>query len=105
MVHMVATLDEFKQTLSSNELVVVDFTASWCPPCQFIGPKFVELAGQTPAVTFIKVDVDENGDTASHVGISCMPTFMFYRGGQKVDELQGADLNTLKAKVAALQGK
>ena len=69
-----------------------------------IGPKFVSLSEDSAyeGVTFIKVDVDANAAAAEFVGIECMPTFMFYKGGQKVDELRGADLDTLKSKALAL---
>jgi thiol-disulfide isomerase/thioredoxin len=59
----VASSDEFKTILDSTEgLVVVDFSASWCMPCKLIAPVFDEMAkpdGDYPGVTFIKVDVDE----------------------------------------------
>ena len=43
-----------------RQLVVVDFTATWCGPCQRIGPKFVEMAGEFTDCVFVKVDVDQN---------------------------------------------
>jgi thioredoxin 1 len=46
-------------------------------------------------VTFVKVDVDEADDVAANEGISAMPTFKFYKGGQKIDEMMGADLAKL----------
>jgi len=64
-----------------------------------IGPKFEAMAAEFADVLFIKVDVDENAETAAAVGIQCMPTFMFYRDGEKVGEFSGADEAQLRAKV------
>uniref|UniRef100_A0A7S3MX70 Thioredoxin n=1 Tax=Strombidium inclinatum TaxID=197538 RepID=A0A7S3MX70_9SPIT len=103
MVKLIATKDEFDALLKTDKLVVVDFTASWCPPCQMIAPKFAELADQvTEKATLVKVDVDENADTAEECGISCMPTFQFYKGGEKVHEVQGADFEGVKSKINEL---
>ena len=104
MVKQLSTKDEFDAALKSDKLVVVDFTATWCPPCQMIGPKFVALAEELgDTVDLVKVDVDENADTSEACGISCMPTFQFYKGGAKVAEIQGADLEGVKAKIAELK--
>ncbi|PWA28850.1 hypothetical protein CCH79_00012874, partial [Gambusia affinis] len=78
---------EFENILSQagNKLVVVDFTATWCPPCQMIGPIFVKMA-EDPAnnnVIFLKVDVDDASDVSQKCGIRAMPTFQFYKNGQK----------------------
>ena len=102
MVQELKTLDEYKSTIA-NGLVVVDFTASWCPPCQRIKPIFEKFPEEYEGVTFVKVDVDENADTAGACGISCMPTFQFYKGGEKKAEIQGANIEALKAKVDELK--
>merc|ERR1712144_105176 len=88
---------------AGGKLVVVDFTATWCGPCQMIAPLFGELSEKNPDVVFVKVDVDENQETAAACGINCMPTFQFYKNGAKAFEMQGADPNQLTAKVAALK--
>ena len=49
------------------------------------------------------MDVDANNETAGACGISCMPTFQFYKNGEKVDELRGASEDQLRAKIAALK--
>ena len=68
--------------LSQDKLVVVDFTATWCPPCQAIAPKFAEHAEEVKAyAVLVKVDVDDNAETAEACEISCMPTFQFYKNG------------------------
>merc|ERR1719498_1763710 len=95
MVQELATKAEFDEVLKVDKLVIVDFTATWCPPCQMIKPKFHELAEKTEDVVFVAVDVDANGETAEACGISCMPTFQYYKGGNKVDELQGANYDKL----------
>ena len=104
MVQQLATKAEFDEALKKDGLTVVDFTATWCPPCQMIAPKFEELAALETTVQFVKVDVDANGETSQAAGISCMPTFQFYKGGQKVDELQGANLDKLKELISTHKG-
>ena len=105
MVNQLKTLQEFEDAKKNNQLVVFDFTAVWCPPCQMIGPKFVECSNDAAyeGIAFFKVDVDENGEASEAAGITCMPTFQFYKGGNKVDELQGASLDGLKQKLANLK--
>lgn len=67
-----------------------------------MAPKFEKMANDNPNVIFVKVDVDVLETIAQQCGVRAMPTFQFYKGGNKVDELCGADVNTLKSKVAAL---
>ena len=102
MVKKLATLVEFKAFLTEHSLVAIDYTATWCGPCQRIGPKFEQLATHYPKVAFAKVDVDENSETAEKEGVSAMPTFKFYKNGTKVDELVGASEVELEAKLKAL---
>jgi len=103
-VNQIATKADFDKTLADAPgLVVVDFTATWCPPCKRIAPIFAAMAEAEPSVTFIKVDVDENAETAQAVGINCMPTFKFYKKGECVHTMEGADEAGLKAKVAELK--
>ena len=87
---------------SKEKLVVVDFTASWCGPCQMIAPKFQAMSEQYTNVVFVKVDVDAQEKIAGMCGIRAMPTFQFYKDGNKVDELCGANEAGIRAKVEAL---
>uniref|UniRef100_A0A6T7WGS0 Thioredoxin domain-containing protein n=1 Tax=Cryptomonas curvata TaxID=233186 RepID=A0A6T7WGS0_9CRYP len=98
---MIATKEEFDAALkeAGSKLVVVDFTASWCGPCQQIAPVFKGLAQEFKDVVFLKVDVDENKETAEHCGVTSMPTFQFYRSGSKLDEFSGADEDRLRSKI------
>mmetsp|Transcript_69302 Transcript_69302/g.103100 ORF Transcript_69302/g.103100 Transcript_69302/m.103100 type:complete len:81 (+) Transcript_69302:127-369(+) len=67
MVNYCNTQAEFDEVMekSKTQLVVVDFTASWCPPCKMIAPFFAELAEKYPDAIFVKVDVDEGEDLAA----------------------------------------
>jgi len=86
-------------TKAGKNLVVVDFTASWCGPCKRIAPEFEQFPTKYPQVIFLKVDVDKCQEIAMAQGISAMPTFNFYRNKTKVDSLQGADIDGLVAKI------
>lgn len=87
-----------------SKLVVVDFTAAWCGPCQMISPKFKAMSDEFTDVVFLKVDVDENDETAEAYNIQAMPTFIFFRAGKKLTDpqpLRGAN----EAKLRELIGK
>ncbi|XP_035004476.1 thioredoxin [Hippoglossus stenolepis] len=97
MVHEVTGLEDFHKQLkdAGDKLVVVDFTATWCGPCKQISPVFVKMAADNPGVVFLKVDVDDAEEVSALCEIKCMPTFIFYRTGKKVDELSGANSEKL----------
>ena len=109
MVKFLADLKSFKAVVSKESFVIIDFTASWCPPCKFIGPIFVALAnanakakgkdGRPSRLKFFKVDVDKNAEAARMAKIEAMPTFQVWKGGKKVAELVGAGEDRLKALV------
>uniref|UniRef100_UPI00398F72B9 thioredoxin-like n=1 Tax=Pristiophorus japonicus TaxID=55135 RepID=UPI00398F72B9 len=85
------------------KLVVIDFSATWCGPCKGIHPRFLELAEKNPNVIFCEVDVDDATDIAENCEITCMPTFHFYKNGEKVFAFSGANRTTLEEKVQELQ--
>lgn len=89
---------------SGTKLVVVDFTATWCGPCQRMAPIFQQYAAKYPRAVFLKVDVDQCQETAAAQGVSAMPTFIFYRNRTKVDRLQGADPVALESKIQQYYG-
>ncbi|CAO3664508.1 hypothetical protein G6F70_006645 [Rhizopus microsporus] len=85
-----ANLNEFRELLNTNSKVIVDFTATWCGPCRMVKPIIHKLAEQHTEILFLVVDVDERADIASEYGIRAMPTVMFFKNGEKVDEIVGA---------------
>ena len=103
-VHSKKEFDELLAKTRGKQLIVVDFFATWCGPCQQIAPKYSAMAAAIPHVKFLKVDVDECKELSQQYGVQSMPTFKFIRGGKEVDEMKGADDNALKEKVESLAG-
>merc|ERR1712139_731975 len=98
-VKMIETKAEWDALLAEagDKLVVVDFTATWCGPCQRIAPAFAQMAEEREAdAILVKVDVDANKETAEACGINCMPTFQAFKGGKMVDKIEGASEEKLK---------
>ena len=83
------------------EHFVLDFTASWCGPCQVIAPQFESLSKEDDFkhVKFYKVDVDENEELCEEYDISCMPTFVFLKDKKKIDLQTGADIKKIREKL------
>ncbi|OEL34673.1 Thioredoxin H-type [Dichanthelium oligosanthes] len=67
---------------SSNKLVVIKFTASWCRPSRIIAPFFADLAKNFPDVIFLKVDIDDMEDIAEQFRVRGAPYFLFMKGGE-----------------------
>jgi thioredoxin 1 len=95
-----------KEVLQSSKLVMVDFWATWCAPCRIIAPTVEELAKEYEGrAKFVKVNTDENSDLASRYNIRGIPTLMFIKNGQVIDQIVGAvPKSQLKAKLDSLLG-
>ncbi len=95
-----------KEVLQSTGVVMVDFWAVWCGPCRIIAPTVEELAKEySGKIKVGKLNTDENPDVASKYKIMGIPTVMFFKNGQKVDQIVGAvPKPQLKAKIDSLLG-
>ena len=82
---------EFEREVLKAELpVLVDFWAEWCGPCHVIAPILEELADEYDSrVKFVKLDTEENFDTADRYGIRSLPTLLVFKGGEQVDQIMG----------------
>ena len=92
----VESMQELQTVVQNNKLVVADFFATWCKPCQMIKPYFAALrAEHVDRVKFVVVDIDEASDAAEAFNVETMPTFIFFKDGVEVDRLVGANKELL----------
>ena len=93
-----------QEVLKSDVPVLVDFWAEWCAPCRVIAPLIDELSQQySGKIKVVKMDVDQNPQSSMNYGIRSIPTLLFFKNGQPVDQLLGAvPKNQIEDKLTAL---
>ncbi|ODQ81617.1 hypothetical protein BABINDRAFT_32391 [Babjeviella inositovora NRRL Y-12698] len=101
MVSVITSTDEFKTVIQSENLVVVDFFATWCGPCKMIAPLLEKFSKEYTTASFYKVDVDELAEVAASQEISSMPTLLFFKKGVVVAKVIGANPPAIKQAIAA----
>lgn len=79
MATIALTQETFEETISGNDIVVIDFWASWCGPCKAFAPVFEKVSGQFTDVVFAKVDTDAQQELAAAFQIRSIPTLMIFR--------------------------
>lgn len=85
------TADNFEaEVLKAEQPVLVDFFATWCGPCQMVGPIVEQLSEEVSTVKFVKVNVDEAGEIARQYQVASIPTFVLFKNGQAVKTEVGA---------------
>lgn len=110
------TTENFKQTISDNPTVIIDFWASWCAPCRSFAPTFEAASEKHPDVVFAKVNTEEQQELAGAFNIRSIPTLMVFRDqiilyaeagalppaafDQLIDQVKALDMDEVRAEIA-----
>ena len=78
------------EVIESERPVLVDFWAPWCGPCRVVAPVLEEIASERPDLRIVKLNVDDNQQTAASFQVLSIPTLILFKGGQPVKTVIGA---------------
>ena len=115
------TKDNFNDVVNNNDVVIIDFWASWCGPCVRFAPTFEKVSEQYPDIVFAKVDTEAQQELAGHFQIRSIPTLMvfkeqigvFQQAGalpeqgllELVQQVEGLDMDKVRAEILADEGE
>ena len=113
------TADTFEQTVTGNDIVLVDWWAEWCGPCKMFAPNYEKASEKYDDVVFGKVDTEDQQALAAGAGITSIPTIMAFKEGvlvfrqsgalpgrdleSVIDQVKALDMDEVRAKMAAQQ--
>nr|ACJ83964.1 unknown [Medicago truncatula] len=105
-VALITTKEAWDQKLEEakkdGKIVIANFSAVWCGPCKVIAPYYCEMSEKYTSMMFLLVDVDELTDFSTSWDIKATPTFFFFKDGQQLDKLVGANKPELEKKLVAI---
>jgi thioredoxin 1 len=78
------------EVIESETPVLVDFWAPWCGPCRVVAPVLEEIAGERPDLRIVKLNVDDNQQTAAAFDVLSIPTMILFKNGQVAKKIVGA---------------
>ncbi len=115
------TADTFEQTVTSNDIVLVDWWAEWCRPCKMFAPVYQEASDKNADIVFGKVDTESEQSLSGAARITSIPTLMAFREGilvfsqpgalpaqaleQVIEGVRALDMEDVRAQVAAHQAQ
>lgn len=113
------TAGTLEQTITDNDIVLIDFWADWCGPCKSFAPVYEKASEKHEDIVFAKVDTEAEQQLAAQAGITAIPTLMAFREGvlvfsqagalpgpqleQLIDQVKGLDMDEVREKVAEAQ--
>lgn len=87
------TKTEFDNLLKEDTLILADFSATWCGPCQMMAPVMEEIEEEfkaDPKVKIVKVDIDEEPELSAKYNVMSVPTFLYLKGDKVIETHTGA---------------
>lgn len=91
--------DNLNDVVTTNDTVVVQYSATWCGNCRIMKPKFKKLSSENPEITFILVDAEKFPESRSLATVDNLPTFATFKAGQFVNQVQTNKFEVLKTLV------
>jgi thioredoxin len=113
------TSENFQDTINNNAVVLIDFWASWCGPCQSFGPLFEAASEQNPDMVFTKVNTEEQMELAAHFQVRSIPMLAIFKEqilvfaqpgalpasslNQLIEQVRALDMDKVRADIAEQQ--
>ncbi|GAA1946975.1 thioredoxin [Microbacterium aquimaris] len=121
MATQTVTMDSFRETITDNDIVLLDFWAEWCGPCRSFAPVFEKASDEHSDVVFGKIDTEDQRELAGGFGITSIPTLAAFREGilvfsqpgalpapaleQVITAVKGLDMDDVRKQIAEQQAQ